>query len=108
MATIDDVITWANFLPAWQGDAVRRLLATGEQPLSAQDYSEILALAKADLKLAPLPENVTPVPPTAGKFSGAPATKVVIKLLSIDNVQNVNIIKSGQTQPFAESGVTVV
>lgn len=108
MATIDDVITWANSLPDWQGDAVRRLLAGGEQPLSDQDYSEILALAKADLKLAPPPENVKPVPPAAGKFSGAPATTVVVKLLSIDDVLNVNIIKAGQTQPFAESGVTVV
>jgi len=108
MATIDDVITWANSLPVWQGDAVRRLLATGEQPLSDQDYSEILALAKADLKLAPPPENVKPVPPAAGKFSGAPATTVAVKLLSIDDVLNVNIIKAGQTQPFAESGVTVV
>ena len=29
-------------------------------------------------------------------------------LLSIDDVRNVNIIKSGQSQPFAESGITVV
>jgi len=108
MATIDDVITWANYLPAWQGDAVRRLLATGEQPLSTHEYSEILALAKADLKLAPPPENLKPVPPVAGAFSGSPARTVAVKLLSIDDVRNVNIIKSGQTQPFAESGVTVV
>jgi len=108
MATIDDVITWANTLPAWLGDAVRRLLEAGEQPLSARDYSEILALAKADLKLAPPPDNVKPVPPAAGNFSGAPATTVAVKLLSIDNVRNVNIISSGQTQPFAESGITVV
>ena len=108
MATIDDVITWANSLPAWQGDAVRRLLATGEQPLSTQDYSEILALAKAALKLAPPPENLKPVPPVAGTFSGSPAKTVAVKLLSIDDVRNVNIIKTGQTQPFAESGVTVV
>jgi len=108
VATIDDVITWANSLPAWQGDAVRRVLATGEQPLSAQDYSEILALAKADLKLAPSPDNVKPVPPAPGKFSGAPATTVAVKLLSIDDVRNVNIIKAGQTQPFAENGITVV
>jgi hypothetical protein len=53
----------------------------GEQPLSTQDYSEILALAKADLKLAPPPENVTPIPPAAGKFSGAPATTLAVKLL---------------------------
>jgi len=108
MATIDDVITWANALPAWQGDAVRRLLLAGEEPLSTHDYSEILVLAKADLKLSLLSESVRPVPPAAGMLSGAPATTAAVKLLSIDDVRNVNIIKSGQTQPFAESGVTVV
>ncbi len=108
MATIDDVITWASALPAWQGDAVRRLLATGDWPLSAQDYSEILALAKADLKLEPPPENIKPVPPVPGMFSGSPAKTAAIKLLSIDDLRNVNIIKAGQIQPFAESGVTVV
>ena len=95
MATIDDVILWANTLPAWQGDVVRRILEAGEQPLTAQDYSEILAFAKADLKLAPPPDNAKPVPPAAGKFSGAPATTVAVKLLSIADVRNVNIIKSG-------------
>ena len=108
LATIDDVIVWANTLPAWQGDAVRRLLVAGEQPLTAQDYSEIMAFAKAELELAPALENGKPVPPAAGKFSGAPATTVAVKLLSIADVRNVNIIKSGQSQPFAESGVTVV
>jgi energy-coupling factor transporter ATP-binding protein EcfA2 len=108
MATIDDVLAWARTLPAWQGDAVRRLLMAGEQPLSDQDYSEILAFAKADLKLALPPDNVKPIPPAAGTFSGGPVTTVAVKLLSIDDVRNVNIIKSGQTQPFAESGVTVV
>jgi energy-coupling factor transporter ATP-binding protein EcfA2/acylphosphatase len=108
MATIDDVITWANSLPSWQGDAIRRLLAAGEQPLSTQDYSEILALAKADLKLEPPPKNLKPVPPVAGMFSGSPAKRVAVKLLSIDDVRNVNIIKADQTQPFAESGVTVI
>ena len=87
---------------------MRRLLATGEQPLSTEDYTEILALAKADLKLAPPPENLKPVSPVAGNFSGTPARTVAVKLLSIDDVRNVNIIKADQTQPFAESGVTVV
>ena len=108
MATIDDVITWANSLPAWQGDAVRRLLTSGEQPLSDQIYSEILALAKADLKLAPSPKTLNPAPPTVGQFSGVPETTLAIRLLSIDDVHNVNIIKAGQTLPFAETGVTVV
>lgn len=108
MAIIDDVITWANALPAWQGDAVRRLLAAGETPLSDQDYSEILALANADLKLAPPPADLKPIPPAKGTFSGVPLKRTAVKLISIDNVQNVNIINTGQTQPFAESGITVV
>lgn len=108
MATIDDVSKWANTLPAWQGDAVRRLLVAGEHPLSAEDYAEILALAKAHLKLAPDPDKVKPMPPSAGTFSGVPGTTVAIKLVSVDDVRNVNIIKPGQTQPFAETGVTVV
>lgn len=108
MATIDDVLTWANTLPAWQGDIVRRILEAGEKPLSDQDYSDILAFAKADLKLEPPPNKVSPVPPAAGKFSGVPATTIAVKLLSIGDIRNVNIIKSGQTLPFAESGVTVV
>jgi len=108
MATIDDVIKWANTLPAWQGDAVRRLLVAGEHPLSDEDYAEILALAKAHLKLAPDPDKVKPTPPSAGTFSGVPGTTVAIKLVSMDDVRNVNIIKPGQTQPFAETGVTVV
>ncbi len=108
MSTIDDVITWANTLPSWQGDAVRRLLENGEKPLSAEDYLEVLALAKAELKLASPPDLLKPVPPAPGKFSGVPETKMSVKLLSIDDVKNANIIKSGQIQPFAESGVTVL
>lgn len=108
MATIDDVITWCNTLPAWQSDAVRRFLLAGDTPLSDQDYSEILLLAKADLNLTPPPNNLKAVPPATGMFSGAPATTVAVKLLSICDVRNVNIVQPGQTQPFAESGVTVV
>lgn len=108
MAAIDDVIAWANTLPVWLGDTVRRLLLAGEASLSAQDYVEILALAKAELLLEPYPTDLVPIPPAAGKFSGAPATKIPVTLLSIDDVRNVNIIKSGQSQPFAESGITVV
>ena len=69
MPMINDVIAWANTLPAWQGDLVRRLLEAGNQPLSAADYSDVSALARADLKIAPPPHKVTPVPPAAGKFS---------------------------------------
>ncbi len=108
MATIDDVLLWANTLPAWQADVVRRRLAAGEESLSDKEYSEILALAKAHLKLAPAPSNIAPDSPTTGMFSGVPTVTVAVKLLSIDDVQNVNAIRSGQTQPFSKSGITAI
>jgi hypothetical protein len=108
MAMIDDVIVWANTLPAWQGDVVRRLLLAGEHPLTAQDYSEILALAKAELKLCQPPDGLKPLPPAPGKFTALAPAELSVKLLSIDDVRNVNIIKPGQTQLFAENGITVV
>jgi energy-coupling factor transporter ATP-binding protein EcfA2 len=108
MATIDDVVQWAGTLPGWQGDAVRRILEAGDQPLTADDYSEIMELAKADLGLAPQHATLKHRAPEAGKFSGVPGTTAAVKLLSLEDVQNVNIIKSGQSQPFSENGLTVV
>jgi hypothetical protein len=108
MAIIDDVITWANTLPTWQADAVRRFLVAGDTLLSPQDYSETLALAKAELKLAPPPKNINAIPPAAGMFSGAPAATVAVKLISIYSVHNVNIIQSEKPITFSESGVTVL
>ena len=90
------------------GDAVRRLLVAGEQSLSAQDEDEIITFAKAALSLAPPPTHITPAPPAPGIFSGTPATAIAVQLLSIDDVQHVNIIESGKTLPFAETGVTVI
>lgn len=108
MAAIDDIIVWANNLPAWQADAVRRLLAAGEQPLSAQEEDEITALAKAKLGLVSIPPRITPSPPTAGMFSGTPASVVAVQLLSIENIQHVNIIEPGASLSFSDTGVTVV
>lgn len=66
MATVNDIIAWAHTLPLWQGDFVRRILIVGEKPLDTRDCSDILALAKAELKLASPPDNVKPVPPACG------------------------------------------
>ena len=108
MAVIDDVLAWAGTLPAWQADAVRRLLEVGDDDLSEASYGEVLALAKADLKLKELPGELAPVPPAPGTFAAASGNPASIKLLSIRDAHHVNIIDSTQTLPFAESGVTVV
>ncbi|GEM_PF-321784 len=109
MAAIDDIIFWARkSLPKWQADAVRRLLSAGDRPLSEEDYSEILVLAKQELSILMQPTSLKSIPPSQGTVSGIPSQEVDLRLLSIENVRNVNIIKSDQKQSFAENGITVV
>lgn len=108
MATIDDVIAWAGTLPGWQADAVRRLLNTGDEKLDEADYSEIAALAKVELGLAPAIDGLKAVPPTLASFSGSISNDAACTLEAIFDVQNVNIIDSSQKLSFANSGITVV
>jgi hypothetical protein len=108
MAVINDVIVWAETLPDWQKDLVRRLLENGDQELGEAEYSEILAMATSELNLGTELATAAPVPPVAGILSGSPENVVDIKLLSIDDLQNVNIIKPGQSQPLAENGISVI
>jgi energy-coupling factor transporter ATP-binding protein EcfA2 len=107
MAAIDEIIKWAQSIPAWQGDAVRRLLEAGENPLSAADEAELLALAKAGLKIGLATTN-KPSPPSAGMFSSKPPVPQAISLLSIEEIKNVNAIQNGTSITFGKTGLTVV
>lgn len=108
MTVIDDVIAWANTLPAWQGDAVRRILIAGDGPFSEQDIAEILALAKTALNLAQPVAELRPIPPNGAVLREAAATVNSMRLVSISNVQDVNIIETGNALPFSEDGLTIV
>jgi len=65
-------------------------------------------MAKAELGLSTLPKHLKPTPPSPGSYSGSPSRANSFKLLSIDQVNNVNIIKRGEVLPFAKNGITVV
>ncbi len=108
MSIISDVIEWVKTLPPWQGDAVRRLLLAGEHPIDGEEFSEIVSLAKADLKLEPPPKDLQPIPLSTCHLSGSSTGTDTVKLISIKDVSNVNIIASDQTQLFSENGVTII
>ena len=44
MAILQEILVWTQGLPAWQSDAVSRLLA--KQTLTPQDYEDLYALLK--------------------------------------------------------------
>ena len=65
MTILQEILIWTQGLPAWQSDAVARLLA--KQTLTPQDYEDLYAL----LKLAhgiPDPKTRHPKPLTADQI----------------------------------------
>ncbi|MCP3054948.1 AAA family ATPase [Aurantimonas marianensis] len=93
-----DVLAWSIERPAWQRDALRRLVAQGE--LADGDLAELTALCKdKTLAVQPLAEG-----DINAQQTGAPA----VALKSIRGVQNVNALAEGQTLTFLPTGVTIV
>lgn len=105
MSILQEILTWTQSLPAWQSDAVARLLA--KQALTADDQDDLLAL----LKLAhgiPDPKGRTPKPLTAEQIP-APVEKTThIELLAMKDMRHVNAIAENQRLPFGASGMTVI
>jgi ABC-type lipoprotein export system ATPase subunit len=108
MSALNKIIKWAQTaIPAWQGDAVRRILISEE--LSKTDEDELYLLMKSHLKLV---DEKTTVPkpvllPESG-FSGAAKECEKIILKSITCVENINAIPNGNELPFGHEGVTII
>lgn len=105
MSILQEILAWTQTLPAWQSDAVARLLA--KQALSADDQDDLLAL----LKLAhgiPDPKGRTPKPLTADQIP-APVMKTMrVELLAMKDMRHVNAIAENKRLPFSAAGLTVI
>lgn len=105
MAILQEILAWTQGLPAWQSDAVSRLLA--KQTLTPQDYEDLYAL----LKLAhgiPDPKNRQPQPLTADQIPAQVEANTHIELRAIKNLRNVNAIAEGQQLAVGPAGMTVI
>ena len=105
MAVLQEILAWTEGLPAWQSDAVSRLLAN--HSLTAQDYEDLYAL----LKLAhgiPDPKNRQPQPLTADQIPAQIEKNTHIELRAIKNLRNVNAIADNQQLAVGPVGMTVI
>lgn len=105
MSTLQEILVWTQGLPAWQSDAVSRLLA--KQTLTHQDYEDLYAL----LKLAhgiPDPKNRHPLPLTADQIPAQVKEDTHIELRAIKNLHNVNAIAENQQLAVGSEGMTVI
>ncbi|PZS83734.1 ATPase [Stenotrophomonas maltophilia] len=105
MSILREILIWTQALPAWQSDAVARLLT--KRTLTAQDHDDLLAL----LKLAhgiPDPKGRQPKPLTADQIPAPIASTTYVELLAMKSMRNVNAIAENQCLPFNASGMTVI
>ena len=105
MSVLQEILEWAEDLPAWQSDAVARLLT--KQSLAPDDLDDLFALLKAEHGIAD-PKDRTPVRLSQAQIPSPAQATEHVGLLAIKNLRNVNAIAENQRLAFCPDGLTVV
>lgn len=105
MSILQEIVAWAQGLPAWQSDAVARLLA--KQTLSAGDVEDLFALLKLEHGI-PDPKGRTPQKLSADQVPAPAKAATHVEILAMKNMKNVNAIAENQRLPFSQTGITVI
>ena len=103
MDVLQEVVDWADGLPEWQSDAMRRLFAAN--PLPKGDVEQICQAARAAHGLA---EKVPLRRLTRQDIPSPIAPKQKVRLSALHSVENVNALQKDQTLSFNKDGLTVV
>lgn len=105
MAILQEILVWTQGLPAWQSDAVARLLT--KQALTPQDHEDLYALLKLANGIQD-PKNRQPQPLTADQIPAQVKATTHIELRAIKNLRNVNAIAENQQLAVGPVGMTVI
>lgn len=105
MSILQEILDWTKGLPAWQSDAVARLLA--KQALTIEDQDDLFALLKAAHGI-PDPKDRKPQPLTAEQIPAPVKVTTHVELHAMKNMRHVNAIAENQHLPFGASGMTVI
>ena len=105
MSLLQEIFKWTKNLPAWQSDAVARLLV--KQTLIKDDIDDIFALLKTENGITD-PQNRTPKPLREDQIPVPFKASSNIKLNAIKNMNNVNAIADDQCLTFNPQGLTVI
>lgn len=102
-SVLDTVLDWSQDRPAWQRDALRRIVTQGQ--LSPTDIEELTELCKkgwggqSALVASPLESGHLPANPGAG---------AAVTLLSVNDVKYANDLAPQQTLGFEPNGITII
>jgi energy-coupling factor transporter ATP-binding protein EcfA2 len=101
---LETILAWSGDRPAWQRDALRRIVAKGR--LDAEDHRELIDLCKqgrggkdTSLKAIPLQKAHLPANPGHG---------AAVALVSVADVDGANNLAPDQTLAFEQNGITII
>lgn len=102
---LETILDWSQDRPVWQRDALRRIVSKGK--LDAGDISELTDLCKQG-KGAKSKNGLKPDPLAKAHLPANPGQGAAVSLLSLDQVDGVNNLASGQTLTFEQNGITII
>lgn len=105
MTLLQEILSWSQILPAWQSDAVARLLAN--PTLTAEDQDDLFALLKVAHGV-PDPKDRKAKPLAADQIPAPVKVTTHVELLAMKNMRHVNAIAENQRLPFGAAGMTVI
>lgn len=105
MSVLQEVLAWSKTIPAWQSDAVARLLA--KQKLDGNDMEDLFALLKAAHGIPDVKGRVAK-PLTADQVPAPMQAATHVSLLAIKNLNCVNAIAPNGRVPIGANGLTVI
>lgn len=103
MNALDEILTWSASAPAWQRDALRRILTSSD--LTDADIGELTELCKLPHGLSSLTAQADPLSPN---HIPAPSDAGAIAVISITHISDVNALAPNETVSFAPNGLTVI
>ncbi|OKO69730.1 DNA repair protein [Bradyrhizobium sp. NAS80.1] len=104
-SALDIILDWSQDRPAWQRDALRRIVVNGS--LSDTDITDLVALCKQDHG-GPAATSVSARHLEKQDLPANPGARASIALASLSGVEGVNQLSPNQTLPFETKGLTVV
>lgn len=103
---LEMILEWSEGRPAWQRDALRRIVQS--QKLDEDDIAELTALCKRGRTPAALQSGPAPQPLEKTHLPANPGAGASVSVTAVKDVAAVNNLAPGQTLAFAPSGITVV
>ena len=105
MTVLQEILAWSKGIPAWQSDAVARLLA--KEAMTVDDVDDLFALLKAAHGIPDI-QGRTPKQVAGDQIPVPVQDSTHVVLLAIKNLRHVNAIAESQRLPIGRSGLTVI